>query len=109
MIKMAEKRKYKIYIDTTERFNKKVLLISDDKVIDELSGDLDTVSAISKLLKKNGLSPDNIAEYEPNTGPGSFTGIKIGVTISNILNWSLNKKNVEYKPKYGKGPNIQKK
>lgn len=109
---MSEKPTYKIYIDTTERYSKEVKLVEvvgdKEKKIDGITGDLDTVSAIKEILEKNSLKPEDVEEFEPNTGPGSFTGIKIGVTISNILNWALGKEKKPYKPNYGKEPNIQK-
>lgn len=110
---MSEKPQHKIYIDTTERYEKKVELVEvagdKEKVIDSKTGDLDTVSAIKAILEKNNLKPEDIEEFEPDTGPGSFTGIKIGITIANILNWASGKKKPKrYKPNYGKEPNIQK-
>ena len=46
--------------------------------------------------------------YDVNKGPGSFTGIKIGVTIANVLNWALGKKKISelVVPDYGREPNI---
>jgi hypothetical protein len=100
---------YKIYIDTTERFQKKVTLKKDGVEVDFLEGDIDIVTAIKKILVKNNLKPENIDEFIPNPGPGSFTGIKIGVTVANVLNWVLGKKEMDelVEPQYGKLPNIQ--
>ena len=108
---MNEKPLYKIHIDSTKRYEKKVALVKTSKnkkeIVQELDGNIDIISSIDELLEKNGLSPANIAEYIPNTGPGSFTGIKIGITVANLLNWVNNKKSKLYKPNYGKEPNIQ--
>lgn len=113
-VKMKEKQKYRIYLDTTKRYEKSVKLVEiengKESVVGEKSGDLDVVSSIDELLKENDLKPKDIDEFVPNTGPGSFTGIKIGITIANILNWVLRRKSLKdlYKPNYGKEPSIQK-
>ncbi len=100
---------YKIYIDTTERFNKSVVLKEDGVEVDKLQGDIDIADSIQKILAKNDLQIEDIEEFIPNPGPGSFTGIKIGITMANVLNWVLGKKKMEElaKPRYGKLPNIQ--
>ena len=40
---------------------------------------------ISDILKNNNLSPDNVDEIIVVNGPGSFTGIRIGVTIAKMF------------------------
>ncbi len=103
---------YKIYIDTTQRFSNILSLVemedTNKKVLEEIRGDIDINYEIKKLLEKYNLAPENISEFNVNPGPGSFTGIKIGITISNTLNWALNKKsqNNFVFPTYGKEPNI---
>ena len=103
---------YKIYIDTTERFNKKIKVVdlTNDAVTYEKTGEFDVVNEIQQFIKSNDISTDDIEEIVPNTGPGSFTGIKNGVTIANIFNWALNKKDLNNlrTPEYGQEPNIQK-
>jgi tRNA A37 threonylcarbamoyladenosine modification protein TsaB len=103
---------YKILIDSTERFQKKVELIlvenKKEKILDLEEGNIDIVSAIQTLLNKNDLKPEDIEEYVSHPGPGSFTGLKIGATIANVFNWALGKKEItelSY-PDYGREPNI---
>lgn len=85
-------------------------LTRNDELIVEKSGDLDINGSIKKLLDENKLKISDIDEFEANPGPGSFTGLKIGVTIANVLNWVLGKKKVSELtyPKYGSKPNIHK-
>lgn len=117
---MNEKSKYKIYIKTTERHFKEVKLVEivgvvnndasgiEEKVLSEKSGDIDLVSTIRDMLNENKLKVSDIEEFVPALGPGSFTGLKIGVTVANILNWSSGKRSVESLPlpDYGAEPNI---
>ena len=42
-------------------------------------------NVISDILKNNNLSPDNVDEIIVVNGPGSFTGIRIGVTIAKMF------------------------
>lgn len=109
--KMTEKLKYKIYIDTSDRFNSSISLFENslDKniLLEKKEGQIDVISEISKILKRRKLNLNEV-EIESNLGPGSFTGLRIGVTISNILNWVLGRKeakDLEY-PAYGSEPNI---
>lgn len=44
---------------------------------------------IINLLKKNKLSIKDIDEIKVNPGPGSYTGIRVGVSIANALGESL--------------------
>jgi len=70
-------------------------------------GDIDVVSSVDSILDRNGLSLDkDILEVIPNTGPGSFTGIKTGIIIAEVLNWYLGNEK-KYIPDYGGEPNIQ--
>lgn len=44
---------------------------------------------IEKLLKKHSLTPSSISKIEVNTGPGSFTGLRVGISIANALSFCL--------------------
>lgn len=101
---------YKIYIDTTQRFSNILSLVENEKVLEEIKGDIDINYEIKRMLEKHTLKPEDVLEFNVNPGPGSFTGLKIGITIANILNWALNKKSISQLiyPNYGKDPNISK-
>lgn len=100
----------KIYIISSEKDKKEVQLLENAEIIDKISGDIDITAAIKKLLDKNHLDISDVTEIESYLGPGSFTGLKIGITVANVLNWALGKiKASEFKvPQYGSEPNIQK-
>lgn len=44
---------------------------------------------IEKLLKKNTIEIGDIDSIEVNAGPGSFTGLRIGISIANTLGMIL--------------------
>jgi len=100
---------YKIKIDSSRRFEKEVTLTKNGVGVDSIFGDIDIVIAIRDLLKKNKLKVLDIKEFEPNLGPGSFTGLKIGVTVANVLNWVNGSRKTENLsvPDYGASLNIQ--
>jgi tRNA A37 threonylcarbamoyladenosine modification protein TsaB len=109
---MTEKSQYKIYIDTSDRTESYLALQrfegENKETVAEKKGQLDVVSSIKELLKENGLTLDEVEVVEANPGPGSFTGLRIGLAVSNILNWVLGKKKTAQmtQPFYGKEPNI---
>lgn len=111
-MKNQEESKYKIYIDTANRESKKVTLVSiagdKEEVIGERKGEIDVNDSIRDILSENKITLNDIVEFIPNLGPGSFTGLKIGVTIANIFNWILGRKKLENldTPQYGGEPNI---
>lgn len=83
-----------LLIDTTN--NKEVtvgLTIDGKKVIEKRP--LDTRKAqvvlpiLEKMLKEQKLSLKNITAIEANPGPGSFTGVRVGLSIANTLGFLL--------------------
>lgn len=45
---------------------------------------------IEKMLEKNKLEFKDLTAVEVETGPGSYTGLKVGVSVANALGYSLN-------------------
>lgn len=88
-----------IYLDTAQR-NKKVLKVGNKE--------FSTESSIFKLLTQNVKNPQQIEKVNFNRGPGSFTGLKVGASIANAINYALGKIKVDEVelPEYGKKPNI---
>lgn len=44
---------------------------------------------IDKVLKKKKIRLSDIKSIEVNTGPGSFTGLRVGVAVANALAFTL--------------------
>jgi tRNA threonylcarbamoyladenosine biosynthesis protein TsaB len=40
---------------------------------------------IEKSLKKHNLTLNDLSDIQANPGPGSFTGIRVGLTVANTL------------------------
>lgn len=45
---------------------------------------------IEQLLKEHKLKLSDINAINVNTGPGSFTGLRVGISIANALSYALN-------------------
>jgi len=86
-----------LYIDTTTSYLYTGLVV-DGKLIADIKEDFGkdlsscALQKISELLKKNNLEPNDIDKIMVVNGPGSFTGIRVGVTIAKTYAYSLNKK-----------------
>lgn len=78
-----------LFIDTSST-DVSISIINDDKVLVNInetvmnSHSIYTVSFIDKALKSVNLSVDDIDKILVVTGPGSFTGVRIGVTIAKV-------------------------
>lgn len=86
-----------LFIDSSRK-KLSVILYNNDTV--EFSSDVESYSKHSNYLMneiKRGLDLTNtqvndIDNFIVLNGPGSFTGIRIGVTVAKTLSWVLNKK-----------------
>lgn len=94
-------------IDSTNR-EKIIVTLGGDKIIEEQKlGSQILLPMIVKILKKQKAAMTDISEIKVNTGPGSFTGTRVGVAVANALGFALNipvngKKGKIVLPKYEK-------
>lgn len=85
------------YIDTSSSYLY-TGIVNDNNLIAEkklfLAHDLSiyTIDEVQKMFDEVNLKPDDIDKIIVVNGPGSFTGIRIGVCLAKLFAWSLNKK-----------------
>jgi len=84
-----------LFIDTANSFI--ISIIKDDKIIyykNDVSNS-DTSSKVMPMIddafKSSGLTVNDIDKIFVVNGPGSFTGIRVGVTIAKTIAYCLNK------------------
>ncbi len=79
-----------LYIDTHDR--EKIVIRIDSKRYQTEAKERSSqklLPFIDKVLKKNKLTIKDISGVEVNTGPGSFTGLRVGVAVANTLGFVL--------------------
>lgn len=90
-------------IDTTNRENIFLALMdkNQEKKFNFETQDQakDLLLRINTILKKEKIALKNLTAILVNLGPGSFTGVRVGVTVANTLAWSLNLPVYGYKDK----------
>ena len=84
----------KLLIDTTDR-EKAIIALEIDGIkylitSKRKSNSQKVLPMIVKILDKYKLELKDLTEIEVNTGPGSFTGIRVGISIANALGQVLN-------------------
>ena len=85
-----------LYLDTSSNYLYSGI-INDDKLICEiklnLNKDLSTycVDKLDSMFKNNNISVNDIEKIIVCSGPGSFTGIRVGMSIAKIYAYCLNK------------------
>ncbi len=80
----------KLYINTSS--NKKTVIGLDYDVVEkssELWHSQVVIPLIQELVKKHQKEIHDITEIEVVVGPGSFTGLRVGVAIANALGYAL--------------------
>ena len=86
-----------LYIDTTTSYLYTGLVVNGkllDQIKEDFGKDLSSCALlkISELLTNNHLAPNDIDKIMVVNGPGSFTGIRVGVTIAKTYAYTLQKK-----------------
>jgi len=85
---------YTLYIDT-HFINLVLVVFKDDKILLEKKLDSNyisenTIPLLKELLYECNLTLNDLNEVIVISGPGSFTGVRIGIVIAKILGYTLN-------------------
>ena len=84
-----------MFIDTSLS-DVSIALIKDGKLLSKINNNIPgehsiyVTKYVDDILKENNLSPESVDEIIVVNGPGSFTGIRIGVTIAKIFAYLKN-------------------
>lgn len=72
-----------------------VALLNDDVLIGEMvtnikrNHSVQLMPAINQLMRETGMTPDDLDKIAVAKGPGSFTGVRIGLATAKAMAWSL--------------------
>jgi tRNA threonylcarbamoyladenosine biosynthesis protein TsaB len=84
-----------LYIDTSSSFLY-TAIVDDNTLVGEIKEEYGqslsevALPKIVSMFEKNNLTAKDIDKIIVVNGPGSFTGIRIGITIAKVYAWSLN-------------------
>lgn len=84
-----------LYIDTTSSYLY-AAIEKNNEIIDQVKEELEhnlsekALPKIVEMFNRNDIQPKLIEKIIVVNGPGSFTGIRIGVTIAKVYAWSQN-------------------
>ncbi|MBQ5487525.1 MAG: tRNA (adenosine(37)-N6)-threonylcarbamoyltransferase complex dimerization subunit type 1 TsaB [Clostridia bacterium] len=83
-------------VSTSAKLPSAAILLDDRSIAlsEDKSGRPHSVSLmhlVDDLLNKNGIEPSEIDIFAVDVGPGSFTGVRIGVSIVNAMAYALSK------------------
>lgn len=100
-----------LHIDTTTDRNKLVLTwpSGKEKVLSwqiKHGSTEGLLNQIDKFLKQNKIDLKDLQRISANSGPGSFVGTRVGVSVANTLSWSFGIPDYPIMPVYGRPPNI---
>ena len=86
-----------LYIDTSSSYLY-AAIVENEKIIAKVCEDYGqslseiALPKIALMFEYNNIKPTDINKIIVVNGPGSFTGIRIGITIAKVFAWSLNTK-----------------
>lgn len=95
----------KLFIDTTDK-NKTIIELDAQGKKSRLEKtskshkDQFVLKLIDEILRNNNLTISDVEDVGVNPGPGSFTGIRVGISVANALRFALKLPKKEFTPVY---------
>jgi len=83
-----------LYIDTSSSYLYSAI-VEDEKLLAEVKEEFGqslsevTLPKIASMFQESNIEPQDINKIIVVNGPGSFTGIRIGITIAKVYAWTL--------------------
>jgi len=86
-----------LYIDTRDSSKIIAKIDKDGSIFEEVSTTEtrrpeSILVLIKNVVSKAGINIHDIDEIQAEEGPGSYTGLKVGISVANALSFSLDKK-----------------
>ena len=81
---------FRLIVGVVDESRNIICTYHDDALKSDLS--VKVLDVIKECIDKSNIRPNDIDKIYIVNGPGSFTGVRIGVTIAKVFAWSLNKK-----------------
>ena len=84
-----------LYIDTSSSYLY-TAIVEDNNILGEIKEEFGqslsevALPKIASIFTENNIEPNEVNKIIVVNGPGSFTGIRIGITIAKVYAWSLN-------------------
>lgn len=81
-----------LYIDTSKRNEVRVVVEFNGQVHEKTVENIQSqnvLKLINQLLKSKKIKLSDLEEIKVNEGPGSFTGLRVGVAVANALGFAL--------------------
>lgn len=81
----------------TSNYPLSVAIVQDGRILVEettnlkLNHSIATMPTVEEVFQKAGIKPKDVDAIAVAEGPGSYTGIRIGVTVAKTLAWTLKK------------------
>ena len=86
-------KKVVVFIDTSASDSIRVGIEKDGKTVEKVAERKSqaqmVLPVVEELLKSQKLKLSDITEIKVHTGPGSYTGLRVGLAIANMLGFLL--------------------